>query len=118
MQWFYTGSTLKTLSALDDLVQNVLLSTDFKREDLVGFRAACKAERVDQSLNVQSRFSADDGWIETSIKIVLPAEGVRHASESVAPKFKVPGLLHCRLLYIIKAVLQETLMEHFHLFPY
>ena len=118
MQWFYTGSTSKTLSALDDLVQNVLLSTDFKREDLVGFRAANEAERVDQSLNVQSRFSADDGWIETSIEIVLPAEGVRHASESVAPKFKVPGLLHRRLLHVIKAALQETSTEHFHLFPY
>ena len=46
MQWFYSGSTSKSLSALDDLVQDVLLATDFKREDLVGFRAAREAERV------------------------------------------------------------------------
>jgi hypothetical protein len=118
MQWFYNGSTLKSLSALDDLVKNVLLATDFKSEDLVGFRAAHEAERVDQSDHIQSLFSADNGWIERSIDIFLPAEGVAHASERHAPKFKVPGLIHCQLLHVIKAVLHETSTKHFHLFPY
>jgi len=118
MQWFYDGSTLKSLSALDDLVKNVLLATDFKSEDLVGFRAAHEAEHVDQSDHIQSRFSADDSWIEHSIDIFLPAEGVAHASERHAPKFEVPGLIHRRLLYVIKAALHETSTKHFHLFPY
>ena len=118
MQWFYGGSTSKSLSALDDLVQNVLLATDFKREDLVGFCAACEAECVDQSHHIQSCFSGDDGWIEHSIKIFLPAEGVKHASEQHAPKFEVPGLIHCWLLHVIKAALHETSMKNFHLFPY
>jgi len=118
MQWFYDGSTLKSLSALDDLVKNVLLATDFKSEDLVGFRAAHEAERVDQSDHIQSRFSADDGWIEHSIEISLPTEGVKHASESHAPKFEVPGLIHRWLLHVIKAALHEMSTKHFHLFPY
>ena len=118
VNWFYDGSTSKTLSGLDDLVKNVLLASDFKREDLVGFRAACEAERLDRSHHTQSRFSADDGWIESSVEISLPAEGVKHGSERLAPKFGVPGLVHRRLLHVIKAALQETSTKHFHLFPY
>lgn len=118
MQWFYGGSTSKSLAALDDLVQNVLLATDFKSEDLVGFHASREAQRLDQSHNIQSRFSADDGWIEHRIEIFLPAEGVKHASERHAPKFEVSGLIHRRLLHVIKAALHETSTKHFHLFPY
>jgi hypothetical protein len=118
MCWFYDGSPSKTLSALDDLVQKVLLASDFKCEDLVGFRAACKAERLDQSHHTSSRFSANDGWIESSVEITLPAEGVKHTSERHAPKFEVPGLVHHQLLHIIKAALQESSTKHFHIFPY
>ncbi len=118
MRWFYDGSSSKTLSALDDLVQNVLLASDFKQEDLVGFRAAHKAERLDKSGHTPSRFSADDNWIESSVQIFLPAEGVQHASEDLAPKFTIPGLIHHRLLHVIKGALQETSTKQFHLFPY
>ena len=118
IQWFYDGSPSKTLSALDDLVKNVLLAPDFKQDDLVGFRAAREAERLDHSRHTSSRFSADDGWIESSVEITLPAEGVKHASEQLAPKFEVPGLVHRRLLHVIKAALHETLTKHFHIFPY
>ncbi len=93
MHWFYDSLTLKSLLALDNLIQDVLLSSDFKREDLVGFRAACKAKHLNQSHLSQSHFSANDGWIKSSVKICLPAEGVKHASEGLAPKFEVPGLV-------------------------
>jgi hypothetical protein len=99
-------------------VQNVLLASDFNRDDLKGFRAAREAEHLDRSHHTQSRFSADDGWIKSSVEIILPAEGVKHGSETLAPKFKVPGLVHRRLLHVIKAALQETLTKQFHLFPY
>jgi len=118
MRWFYDGSSTKTLSTLDDLVQNVLLASDFRREDLVGFRAAREAERLDKSSHTPSRFSADDNWIESDIQISLPAEGVMHASENLAPKFTIPGLLHRQLLNVIKGALQETSTKQFHLFPY
>jgi hypothetical protein len=84
----------------------------------VGFYAACKAEHLDWSCHTQSCFSADNGWIKSSIEISLPAKGVKHGSKRLAPKFKVPGLVHCQLLHVIKAALQETSTKHFHLFPY
>jgi hypothetical protein len=118
IQWFYNDSPLKTLSPLDDLVKNVLLAPNFKQDDLVGFHAAHKAECLDHSHHMSSHFSANDGWIESSVKITPPAEGVKHASEQLALKFEVPGLVHCQLLHIIKAVLHETLTKHFHIFSY
>jgi len=81
IQWFYDGSPSKTLSALDDLVKNILLASDFKQDDLVGFHAAHEAKHLDHSCHMSSHFSANDGWIESSVKITLPAEGVKHASQ-------------------------------------
>ena len=74
-KWFYSGSNLKSLGELDRLVNEVILADDFDKKDFSGFRAARESERLDNfSSDPRSRFSADDGWIETSIKISLPAE--------------------------------------------
>jgi len=120
MTWFHNGSTSKSLLDLDNLVENVILAPDFEKEDLVNFRASREVECLDKlaSYGTQSRFSVEDGWIETSIEISLPAEGITNASEALAPKFKVPGLFYRPLLNVVKAALQETMAENFHLFPY
>jgi hypothetical protein len=121
MTWFHNGSTSKSLLDLDNLVDNVILAPDFEKEDLVNFRASREVERLDklESYGTQSaRFSVEDGWVETGVDISLPAEGVTHPSEDLAPKFKVPGLFYRPLLNLVKAALQETMAEDFHLFPY
>ena len=120
MTWFHNSSTSKSLLDLDNLVENVILAPDFEKQDLADFRASRELEHLDkfESYGTQSRFSVEDGWIETNIEISLPAEGVTHTSESLAPKFKVPGLFYRPLLNVLKAALQETMAENFHLFPY
>jgi hypothetical protein len=118
MNWFYNGSNNKSLSDLDNLVNNVILATDFKTEDLVGFRATREAERLDKVDALQSRFPTQDGWIETSVRISLPSKKVTHATEADAPKFDVPGLFHRRLIYVIKAALQETVAQSYHFSPF
>ena len=118
MHWFYNGSNTKSLTDLDQLVQTVICADDFKKEDFADFRASREAERLDKIDGPNSRFSAEDGWIETSVKISLPAKGVSHASEVDAPQFELPGLFHRRLLQVIKASLQETAAKQFHLFPF
>jgi hypothetical protein len=118
MSWFNSGSNLKSLGELDRLV-NVVLSDDFKKEDLVGFSAKRESERLDNYDNdPTSRLLADDGWIETSVSISVPAEHVRHASETDAPRFEVPGLFYRRPLEVLKAALQEESSAEFHLFPH
>jgi len=86
MKWFYSGSDLKSLGELDCLVNEVILANDFDKKDFSGFRAACESGHLDNfSSDLCSWFSTDDSWIEMSIKISLPAEQVKHASEVVAP---------------------------------
>jgi Plavaka transposase len=115
----YSGSTLKSLGELDRLVTDVILADDFKREDFVGFRASREAERIDkQDQEPQSCFCAKDGWIETTVNISLPADGIRHSSKAAAPKFSVPGLFYRPLLEVLRAALHDTAAEHFHLFPF
>jgi hypothetical protein len=119
MKWFYSGSNLKSLGELDRLVNEVILADDFDKSDFSGFRAARESERLDNfSSDPRSRFSANDGWIETSIKISLPAEQVKHGSEAAAPQFEVHGLFYRRFLEVLKSALHETTAEQYHLFPF
>ncbi|TFK38281.1 hypothetical protein BDQ12DRAFT_698836 [Crucibulum laeve] len=90
MDWFYSGSTKKSLGELDRLVK-------FKKEDLTSFCASHEAVRLDDLADSSSKshgnsaFTAKDGWIEQSLTISLP---------------------------VIKAVLQETAAETFTFSPY
>jgi Plavaka transposase len=118
MCWFFSGSNLKSLGELDRLVSDVFLAKDFCREDFVGFRASREGERLDnQGHDPLSRFSAEDGWIETTVNVSLPVDG-RYIKEADAPQFPVPGLFYRPLLEVIKAALHDTAAEHFHPFPF
>lgn len=119
MKWFYNGSNLKSLSDLDQLVNEVILADDFKAQDLRGFRATREVDRIDEwEEDPGSSFSAQDGWIETSVNISVPAENIKNASEAVAPQYSVPGLFYRRPLEVIKAAFRERAAEHFHISPF
>lgn len=115
MSWFYSGSGKKSLSDLDNLVHEVILQDDFKKEDLEGFRASTEAIRMDNWVDEDPHFSAKDGWIESSVQISVPADRVRHDSEDAAPKFEVPGLFYRKPLEVIKAAFQEQAAKYFHI---
>jgi hypothetical protein len=118
MCWFFSGSNLKSLGKLNHLVTSMFLPNDFRREHFIGFHASREGGRLDnQGHEPQSRFSADDGWIETTVNISLPADGI-HCKEADAPQFPVPGLFYRPLLEVIRAALHDTAAEHFHLFPF
>ena len=119
MSWFYSGSTMKSPGELDCLVMDVIQQDDFKKEDLNGFCAAREANYLDEFVeDPHSWFSAEDGWQESMVYISLSAGGTRFTSEAVTPQLPVPGLFHQPLLGVLKAALQETVAELFHLFPF
>ena len=118
MNWFYNSTNHKSLSDLDRLVNDVILADDFKKDDLIGFRATREAERLDKANTPLSRFSDQDGWNETCVKILLPAQRVNHATEAEAPEFEVPGLFHRRLIHVIQVALQETAAKMYHFSPF
>ena len=115
MTWFYGGSNLKSLGELNRLVNEVILADDFQQKDFVGFSASCKSERLDKhEQGPSSCLPAKDGWIEASVKIVLPTDGVKHRSEADAPQFSVPGLFYRQPLEVLKSAFQEDMSENFH----
>lgn len=123
MSWFYSTSNTKSHAELDRLVNEVILSPDFSPAELVGFRAAKEANLMDKYLasgaqRAQTSNSARDQWLETSVFISLPCDGVKHASEAVAPKFEVKGLYHRRIVEVVRSALAEPAAQKFHLFPF
>lgn len=113
---------MRSLTELNRLVNEVILAEDFDKADLQGFRASKELERLDNYQgdpeDIRSSFSTADGWIETSVKIRLPADGVEHPSEECAPEFNVPGLFYRRPLEVLKTAFREASAEQFHLTPF
>ncbi|KAG2060362.1 hypothetical protein BDR06DRAFT_979649 [Suillus hirtellus] len=58
--------------------------------------------------------AATDRWIETSVKIHLPADGVKHPSEESAPAFTGPRFFYCCPLEVIKTAFCEASAEQFY----
>jgi hypothetical protein len=119
MTWFHDSSSLKSLGELGRLMHNVTLAEDFKAQDFVGFSAFWKSEQLDKhESGPGSRLASEDGWVETPINILLPADGVKHNSEADAPQFAVPGLFYQHPLKVLKTTFQEDTAEHFHFLPH
>ena len=112
MRWFYDTSLTKSLGTLKDLVHQVLLAPDFNTNYLIGFDAAKEAKRLDDfhpsapeestSQSTSPSESLGDGWIEASVPISLPRDGVSHPSDATAPVFHVKGLVYRKPLEVIK----------------
>ncbi|TBU42746.1 hypothetical protein BD309DRAFT_826103, partial [Dichomitus squalens] len=78
---FYGRSDTHSLDALDDLI-SVIQSPGFSAADL-------------------------DGWQTSSVEIPLPRTYAKYKSEAEAPKFTVPGVVHRRLLPLVKLAIQD-----------
>jgi hypothetical protein len=120
MMWFYNSSNTKSLNDLNILVHNVLLSKDFKLEDLTMFDAAKEAKRLDnyKGTPTPNQLNLKDGWIKSSVAISLPCEKVSYPSEKDAPVYNVEGLYYRKPLDVIKAAFLERVAENFHIMPY
>ena len=123
MSWFYSLLNTKSHAELDCLVNEVILAPAFLPVDLVGFRAAKEATCMDKYLASGSQHdsppftSSRDEWIETSVLLSLPCDGIKHTSEA-APKFEVKSLYHRRIVDAIRSALSEPAAQKFHLFPF
>ena len=123
VSWAYSGSNEKSIAEVDRLVKDVLLADDFDREHLRKFRMAPEAARLDKPPD-KSPFTAEDGWISTSINIPIPSEtritGRRASdtSEARAPEFEVKDMHYRRPLEVLKSAIREKSAEDFHLTPF
>ena len=124
MHWLQNGSNSKSAPEIDRLVHEVILSPDFRIEDLNSFSTARELGAIDrydeqrQDSDSTYLFSLNDGWIETSIEIPLPCEGFSFKSEDDAPKYRVNGVYYRKPMEIIKATLNDPFIETYHWTPH
>lgn len=124
MHWFTTASITKSMTELNSLVRDVLQAPDFKVEELAGFRAAKENTRLDNfkfkqvssTVSDNENPTFDDTWINATVYIPLPCDGVRQ-SEDDAPLFPVT-FYYRKILNVIKAALSENDAKAFHTFPF
>lgn len=133
MNWFYNSSR-KTLSDLNSLVRDVILHTDWRRQDLHDFEAHRAQKQYDKLIGASSHstddapphdnkplpFTAADGWRQGSVRIRLPKEKRSfEGGEKNAPAMTLDGLWYRKLTEVIKSVLQDpSSSERHHLTPF
>lgn len=122
MNWFYSGSSTKSISELQSLVDDVILAPDFKVSDLDGFSAKRELGRLDgpggTHLKISTSPFADEiGWKQSSIYIKLPCEKANQ-EEDAAPTLEVPGVYHRSLVEVITTAFQDVAAKTFHFTPF
>lgn len=114
VQWFYSGTSTKSLADVQRLIDDVILHENFQAEDLQGINFAQEVKKLD---TFQSSLEGK-GWTESSVKIKVPCPGYKQ-DEDEAEEFEVPGVFHRDLTDIIKAACQDPdTIDSFHTVPF
>ena len=119
MHWFYSGSSTKSITELQSLVDDVILAPDFKVSDLGGFSAKRELRRLDGEANskISTPFANENVWKQSSIYIKLPCEKVLQ-EEDTAHTLEVPGVYHRSLVEVITTAFQDVAAKTFHFTPF
>ncbi|KAG9308733.1 hypothetical protein JVU11DRAFT_11521 [Chiua virens] len=120
MSWQYTGSTTKSADELDrlwGLMQNPLfnpkIDTTFSHDE--------ERRHLEKYLaDLSNPGWATYGWWCSSVKIPLPYEGCKYASEwdPKIPTLTVDGVYHCDIIDIIISIFKSEDTQSFHILPY
>ncbi|KAF8815986.1 hypothetical protein BYT27DRAFT_7185715 [Phlegmacium glaucopus] len=104
MNWFYSGSMMKSVTELQSLVDNVLLADDYDHAHLQNF--------IPTHSHLHMKTTE-----QSTVRLKLPAERVNQTEES-APELEVPSVCHCSLLEVFTTALQDTNAKSFHYTPF
>ncbi|KAJ3557683.1 hypothetical protein NP233_g11677 [Leucocoprinus birnbaumii] len=122
MDWYYNGSTTKSLADLDALVQNVLLADDFNKEDLTNFSATREGKRMDKARASEQHnpemFTEEKGWKTTSVTLKVPVKGSVLESEDDALVYEIDGVQYRKLTDVIESAFQDQSARAFHYMPF
>lgn len=122
LNWQYAHGNTSSNIAVNHLINDVLLAPDFSVDDLRGGftieGAQARLDKGSEAAEAASPFSPRDGWIKTSVKIRVPKEGTKFASEDDAPEFEIPDVYYRSLLDVIMAVFQSASAAGFHYIPF
>lgn len=118
MNWFYSGSPIKSAAELERLVKEVILAEDFAIKHFIRFRTLKEFSRLDALNKTDASFATEDGWQQGSVDIPLPFEKKKYKSEADTPKFQVTEIWFRRLLEVIKAAYQDPIAAKYHFLPH
>jgi hypothetical protein len=129
MHWVHNGNNTKTVSQINELVNDVLLWEGFNAEDLWGdgpsgkFSTQHENEHLDvyegsEGINDGPGFSTQDGWKEGTVVLHLPGNKVKNVSEDAAQTLEIKGLWYCSMVNVIKSAFAEASAENFYLQPF
>ncbi|PCH36414.1 hypothetical protein WOLCODRAFT_82233, partial [Wolfiporia cocos MD-104 SS10] len=117
MEWVNSSSNLRSSKQIEALLQ-ILIHSDFDIQHLIGINIACESSRLDEFRKTNGALRSTDGWIETSVHLHVPKEGIHHTSEDQAPMFEVHNIHYCPLLDIITAAFQGSDVDRYHWAPH
>jgi hypothetical protein len=125
IHWFYRNHN-KTVEDFQQLIDEILLSPDFKIEHLEGMDVKRELKRLDQAVippimpmtsDTNDLFPPSEGWAESSVTIKLPPPNTRFKlkSEEDAPTVTIAGIHHRSLLEGITRAFTRRSFFDFHL---
>jgi Plavaka transposase len=111
MNWKDSVTSIKSDAEVNRLVNDVLLDSNFKLEDLQGFNVVRENRRSDAAEKKSPFF---DSFQTADIDIEVPS-----GTRGIPPgTFSVPGLLYRKLTAVIQAAFLSPLASHFHFTPF
>jgi hypothetical protein len=118
--WHFSGSDKKSGAETERLASlqthPAYNPADFRVKP---FSLSRETKRLDEFLQKkQGPFRTDYGWHNSSIKIHLPKEGKRYASESDAPQMTIDGVWHHDLVDVITNAFESDTSLSFNMTPF
>ena len=115
MDWMMTGSNLKSVGEVSQLVKDVIGSKDFSVDELATFNTMRELHRLDSSeiTDVSNPF-AGDGWTEHKVQISI----LNGEKKSLGSTFIIPGLHRRSVSAVLKAALSDITSLKFHFLPF
>ena len=118
MAAYFSGSDSKSEEHAN-AVAKAMEDSRFQLDELYGFSAQRENKRLDNYLLSGTHpFCAQDGWIDSTVDIRLPVEGVSYESEDHAHTLPIANLFHRRITYIVRSVCASEKARSFHFSPY
>jgi hypothetical protein len=123
ISWFY-GNPVKTVEDFQHLIDEILLSPDYRIEDIEGMDVKRELKRLDEATipftattDIDPLFPPSEGWEQLSVTIRLPPPNARFKlkREDDAPTVTVDGIHHRSLLEGITRAFTCKSFFDFHL---
>jgi hypothetical protein len=118
MAYQYSGTGQQSVAELQQLTTFVG-DPLFRHADALAFSHTQEVRNIDAYLqNKANPFQEEYGWRQSSVKIRLPKEGMKWATETEAPELEIPSVYHRSIVDIIESVFMDNVMASFNMTPY